>query len=48
MLGSLVSVIHRLGLAEKFYHISTDGGAMLTFLATGTLPAIEALLPNNG
>ncbi|MBI3421062.1 MAG: phosphoglycerate kinase [Candidatus Sungbacteria bacterium] len=42
--GDTVSVIHHMGLAEKFYHVSTGGGAMLTFLATGTLPAIEALL----
>lgn len=42
--GDTVSVINRLGLIEKFYHISTGGGAMLTFLATGTLPAIEVLL----
>ncbi len=46
--GDTVSVIQRLGLAGAFYHVSTGGGAMLTFLATGTLPAIEALLPNNG
>lgn len=42
--GDTVSVIHRMGLAEKFYHVSTGGGAMLTFLATGTLPALDALL----
>lgn len=42
--GDTVSVIHRMGLAEKFYHVSTGGGAMLIFLATGTLPAIDALL----
>lgn len=44
--GDTVSVINRMGLAEKFYHVSTGGGAMLTFLATGTLPAIEALMQN--
>lgn len=42
--GDTVSVIHRLGLMDKFYHVSTGGGAMLTFLATGTLPALDALL----
>lgn len=42
--GDTVSMIHRLGLIDKFYHVSTGGGAMLTFLATGTLPAIEAFL----
>lgn len=42
--GDTVSVIHRLGLIDKFYHVSTGGGAMLAFLATGTLPALDALL----
>lgn len=42
--GDTVSVIHRLGLIDKFYHVSTGGGAMLIFLATGTLPALDALI----
>lgn len=45
--GDTVSVIHRLGLIDKFYHVSTGGGAMLTFLATGTLPALDAILKNS-
>lgn len=42
--GDTVAAIRRLGLADRFYHVSTGGGAMLIFLATGTLPAIDALL----
>ncbi len=41
--GDTVVVVNRLGLADSYYHVSTGGGAMLTFLATGTLPAIDAL-----
>ena len=42
--GDTVSVLHRLGFIDSFYHVSTGGGAMLTFLATGTLPGIDTLL----
>lgn len=41
--GDTLAAIHELGIADKFSFISTGGGAMITFLATGTLPAIEAL-----
>ncbi|MEK7135095.1 MAG: phosphoglycerate kinase [Patescibacteria group bacterium] len=41
--GDTLSAIHELKLFDKFSFISTGGGAMITFLATGTLPAIEAL-----
>ena len=41
--GDTVAAIQTLGAAEKFTFISTGGGAMLDFLATGTLPGIEAL-----
>lgn len=41
--GETVSYINKLGLAEKFSHISTGGGAMLKFLAGEKLPGIEAL-----
>ncbi|OHA60178.1 MAG: phosphoglycerate kinase [Candidatus Vogelbacteria bacterium RIFOXYD1_FULL_46_19] len=41
--GDTVAAIENLKLAEKFNHLSTAGGAMMEFLATGTLPGIEAL-----
>lgn len=41
--GDTVAAIEALGLSQKFSFVSTGGGAMLDFLATGTLPGIEAL-----
>lgn len=41
--GDTVAVIDKLGLIKKFSFVSTAGGAMLEFLAKGTLPGIEAL-----
>lgn len=41
--GETVEFINKLGLTEKFNHISTGGGAMLHFLAGEKLPGIEAL-----
>ncbi len=41
--GDTLAAIAALGLEDKFTFISTGGGAMLDFLAKGTLPAIEAL-----
>jgi phosphoglycerate kinase len=41
--GDTENVIDDLGVYEKFYFISLAGGAMLDFLAKGTLPGIEAL-----
>lgn len=41
--GDTLAAISALGLEEKFTFISTGGGAMLDFLAKGTLPGIEAL-----
>lgn len=38
-----LAVIKNLNLYDKFSFVSTGGGAMLDFLATGTLPGIEAL-----
>lgn len=41
--GDTVVLVTRLGLERKFNFVSTGGGAMLQFLAEGTLPGIEAL-----
>ncbi len=41
--GDLLAVVSKLGLLERFSFVSTGGGAMLEFLANGTLPGIEAL-----
>ncbi len=41
--GDTIAVIAKMGLLEKFSFVSTGGGAMLDFLAQGTLPGIEAL-----
>jgi len=41
--GDTLAAIAELGAQEKFSFISTGGGAMLDFLATGTLPGIEAV-----
>ena len=41
--GDTVASIENLGLLPRFSFVSTGGGAMLDFLARGTLPGIEAL-----
>ena len=41
--GDTVSVAHSLGLLQKFTFVSLGGGAMLDFLASGTLPGIDAV-----
>lgn len=41
--GDTVAAIQKLGLDEKFAFMSTGGGAMLDYLAKGTLPGIDAL-----
>lgn len=41
--GDTVSVAHSLHLLRKFTFVSLGGGAMLDFLASGTLPGIDAV-----
>jgi phosphoglycerate kinase len=41
--GDTVSAIKQSGLAAKFDHLSTGGGAVLEFIENGTLPGIEIL-----
>lgn len=42
--GDTVASIQSLNLTDRFSFLSTAGGAMLVFLETGTLPAIDAVL----
>ncbi len=41
--GDTVALLDSMGVTNKFSFVSTAGGAMLDFLANGTLPGIEAL-----
>ncbi len=41
--GDTIAAIEDLGLLPRFSFVSTGGGAMLDFLAQGTLPGIEVL-----
>lgn len=45
--GDTVSVAHSLHLLKKFTFVSLGGGAMLDFLANGTLPGIDAVTNSN-
>ncbi len=41
--GDTAVVVNKLGLTEKYTHVSTGGGAALKLLRGGSLPAVEAL-----
>lgn len=41
--GDTVAAIEQLGLAREFSFVSTGGGAMLDYLAHGTLPGLKVL-----
>lgn len=41
--GDTIAAIQKLGINDKFDHVSTAGGSMLQFIAEGTLPGIEVL-----
>jgi phosphoglycerate kinase len=41
--GETVEFINKIGLMDKFTHVSTGGGAMLAFLGGEKLPGLEAL-----
>ncbi len=41
--GDTLAAVEELGIQERFTFMSTGGGAMLDFLAQGTLPGIQAI-----
>jgi phosphoglycerate kinase len=42
--GDTLAVLTRLDLLDSYTFVSTGGGAMLDFLATGTLPGVDCLI----
>ena len=42
--GDSISAMNKLGIANKFNHISTGGGSMLAFLAKDKFPIVDVIL----
>lgn len=42
--GDTIAFLKKLGITGRYFWISSGGGSMLNFLATGSLPGIDALL----
>jgi phosphoglycerate kinase len=45
--GDTVGYVEKLGLVDRFNHVSTGGGASLDLMAGRTLPGVAALLDKN-
>ena len=43
--GDSIAAIKELNLSNKFNHVSTGGGATLSFLENSSLPSIDAITP---